>query len=400
MTRPVNQYDAVVVGAGPAGSTTAAKIAQGGYRVLLLEEHAQIGIPLHCSGLVTPRTLEEADMGQELVLNQVVGAHIYAPSGRTLTLGDGRTRALVIDRVGLDRALVARAQERGVELALEARVTGVERQRGDIAVTVNRRGSNTAVRARLLVGADGAYSRVGRLMGMDGPAERVSAVGAEGLLSGSDDSHVQVFVGRSVAPGWFAWTIPLGEGRVRLGVGSSNGTKPLECLSSVFDTFAPRFAGWRAESWTGGTIPIWSRRKIVVDNVMLVGDAAGQVKPTSGGGIYPSLVSARLAAQAAQEALAREDVSERSLAAYPRAWHRTFGREFQRGEDLRRVYTSLDDRDFDRLLRIFGTPRLLKLANQYGDIDFPGGLFNRLSKMAPALWFFVRGPLRYAPLWR
>ncbi|MBI4201478.1 MAG: NAD(P)/FAD-dependent oxidoreductase [Chloroflexi bacterium] len=400
MSSVMSQYDAIVVGAGPAGSTTAARIALGGLRVLLLEEHAQIGIPLHCSGLVTPRTLEEAGVGQELVLNQVVGAHIFTPSGRRLALGDGRTRALVIDRVGLDRALVARAQERGVELALEAKVVGVERQQGEINVTVDRRGSPLSLRTRLLVGAVGAYSRVARLLGMEGPVERVLAVGAEGFLPGSDDMNVQVFVGRSVAPGWFAWTIPLGGGRVRLGVGSSNGIKPVECLHRLFQTFATQFAAWRPSRWTGGSIPIWSRRRIVQDNVMLVGDAAGQVKPTSGGGIYPSLVSGRLAADVARDALAHEDVSERVLGAYPRAWDEVFGREFRRGEDLRRVFTSLDDGDFDRLLRIFGSPRLLKLANRYGDIDFPGGLFNRMAKMAPLLWLFVRGPLRYAPLWR
>ncbi|MFH1141364.1 MAG: geranylgeranyl reductase family protein, partial [Chloroflexota bacterium] len=283
-------YDAVVVGAGPAGSTAAAEIAQGGFRVLLLEEHAEIGIPLHCSGLVTPRTLEEAGVGHDLVLNQVVGAHVYAPSGRTLALGDGQTRALVIDRVGLDRVLVARAQERGAELVTRARVIGVEHDGAGIKVRVDRESASTVVRARLLVGADGANSRVARVLGMDGPAEVVHALGAEGTLPGAEEQHVQVFVGRSVAPGWFAWTIPLGNGRVRLGVGTSNGMNPVECLRRVLETYPGQLKGWQATHWTGGTIPLWSRRKIVQDNVMLVGDAAGQVKPTSGGGIYPSLV--------------------------------------------------------------------------------------------------------------
>ena len=393
-------YDAVVVGAGPAGSTAAAEIAQGGFRVLLLEEHAEIGIPLHCSGLVTPRTLEEAGVGLDLVLNHVVGAHVYAPSGRTLSLGDGQTRALVIDRVGLDRVLVARAQERGAELVTRARVIGVEHDGAGIKVRVDRESASTVVRARLLVGADGASSRVARVLGMDGPAEVVHALGAEGILPGAEEQHVQVFVGRSVAPGWFAWTIPLGNGRVRLGVGASNGVKPLECLRRVFQTYPTQLAGWQATRWTGGTIPLWSRRKIVQDNVMLVGDAAGQVKPTSGGGIYPSLVSAKLAAGVARTALAQDDLTERTLRHYSQAWERTFGKEYRRGQDLRRVYTTMDDQDFDRLLALFGSRRLLTMVNKYGDIDFPGRLFQRLTKLAPALWLFVRGPLRYAPLWK
>ncbi|MFC1935880.1 geranylgeranyl reductase family protein [Chloroflexota bacterium] len=400
MRRINTQYDAVVVGAGPAGSTAAAGIARGGFRVLLLEEHAEIGVPSHCSGLVTPRTLQEAAVGEDLVLNRIAGAHIYAPSGRRLTLGNERTRALVIDRVGLDRALVVKAQERGVELAMEAKVVDVEREANGITVTVEHRGTTARVRARLLVGADGANSHVAHALGMEGLAERVLSLSAEGTLPGADEKNVQVFVGRSLAPGWFAWVIPLGEGRVRLGVGTSNSVRPVECLRRVFQTDASQFAGWQPSRWTGGTIPIWSRRKIVQDNVMLVGDSAGQVKPTSGGGIYPSLVSARLASDVARVALAHDDLTECVLRSYPRAWDKAFGREFQRGEDLRRVYTSLEDRDFDRLLRLFGTKRLLELVNQYGDIDFPSGLFQRLTKLAPILWFFVRGPLRHAPLWR
>ncbi len=393
-------YDAVVVGAGPAGSTAAAEIAQGGFRVLLLEEHAEIGVPLHCSGLVTPRTLDEAGVGHDLVLNHVVGAHMYAPSGRTLSLGDGQIRALVIDRVGLDRALVAKAQEHGAELVMKARVIGVEHDCGGINIRVDRQGASTVVRARLLVGADGASSRVARLLGMDGPAEVVHALGAEGTLPGAEEQHVQVFVGKSVAPGWFAWTIPLGNGRIRLGVGTSNGVKPVECLRRVLETYPSQLKGWQATRWTGGTIPLWSRRKIVQDNVMLVGDAAGQVKPTSGGGIYPSLVSAKLAAGVARTALAQDDLTERTLSHYSQAWEKTFGGEYRRGQDLRRVFTTMDDQDFDRLLALFGKKRLLNLVNRYGDIDFPGGLFQRLTKLAPALWLFVRGPLRYAPLWK
>ncbi len=400
MTQPVYRYDAVVVGAGPAGAAAAGGIAGRGFNVLLLEEHAEIGTPLHCSGLVTPRTLEEAGVGEELVLNKVTGAHIYAPSGAQLTLGDGTTRALVIDRVGLDRVLAARAQERGAQLIMGARVVGVEREPGGLTVTMDRHGTTKTVHTRLVIGADGAHSRVARVMGMDGPVERVSGLGAEGSLTQVDEDNVQVFVGTSIAPGWFAWTIPLGQGRVRLGVGSSNGVKPVECLRRVFETYSSQLKGWQPTRWTGGSIPLWSKRKIVSDNVMLVGDAAGQVKPTSGGGIYPGMVGGRLAADVGANALASDTLSEKALRPYPKAWDKVFSKEFRQGEDLRRVFKSLDDVDLDKLIRLFGRKRLLGLINRYGDIDFPGGMFNRLSKLAPFLWAFVRGPLRHTPLWK
>ena len=395
-----SSYDVVVAGAGPAGSAAARLLAQDGLRVLLLEEHTEVGMPLHCSGLVTPRTLDEAGVGTDLVLHRILGAHVFAPSGAQLTLGDGQVRALVIDRVGLDRALVAEAERRGAHLELGAKVVSVERKGSGLDVLVEQATSRKRVRTRLLVGADGAHSRVARATGLEGHGEYVLGLGAEGTLPGVDEEHVQIFVGRSLAPGWFAWTIPLGGERVRLGVGTSNGVKPVDCLHQLFQAFPDHFRGWQPTRWTGGTIPLWSRRRTVADNVMLVGDAAAQVKPTSGGGIYPGLVGARLAAQVASRALDRGDVSEKALRAYPRAWDRGLGKEFRKGADLRRVYASLDDRDFDRLLRLFGRKRLLQMINRYGDIDYPGGLFNRLTKLAPALWLFVRGPLRYMPLWK
>ena len=400
MTQSRDCYDVVVAGAGPAGSATARYLARDGFRVLLLEEHPDIGTPLHCSGLVTPRTLEEAAVGTDIVLHQITGARVFTPSGAELTLGDERTRAVVIDRVGLDRALVHEAQHEGAQLELGARVVAVERKRREMLVAVERSGSRSVVATRLLVGADGAHSRVARLVGLEGSGERVIGLGAEGTLPNVDEKHVKVFVGRSLAPGWFAWTIPLGEGRVRLGLGTSNHMKPVDGLRRLFQSFPDHFAGWQPTRWTGGAIPLWSRRETVADNVMLVGDAAAQVKPTSGGGIYPGLVGARVAAQVAGRALSQENLSRKSLSAYPRAWDKALGREFQQGADLRRVYASLDDRDFDRLVRLFGRQRMLRMINKYGDIDFPGGMFNRLTKLAPVLWMFVRGPLRYAPLWK
>ena len=400
MTRTGNRYDVVVAGAGPAGSASARRLARDGYRVLMLEEHPEVGTPLHCSGLVTPRTLEEAGVDASLVLHRVIGAKVLAPSGAKLTLGDGQTRALVIDRVGLDRALVLDALQHGASMELGAKVMKLEQHAGELDVLVEQAGTQKRIRTRLLVGADGAHSRVARATGLEGHGERVLGLGAEGALPGADQDHVQVFVGRSIAPGWFAWTIPMGDGRVRLGVGTSDGVKPVECLRRLFQTFPEHFQQWQPTRWTGGTIPLWSRRKTVADNVMLVGDAAAQVKPTSGGGIYPSLVGARIAANVASQALARGDLSEKALSAYPRAWDRTLGKEFRHGADLRRVYTALDDRDFGLLLRLFGRQRLLRTINRYGDIDFPGSLFQRLAKLAPMLWLFVRTPLRYAPLWK
>ena len=123
---------------------------------------------------------------------------------------------------------------------------------------------------------------------------------------------------------------------------------------------------------------------------MLVGDAAAQVKPTSGGGIYPGLVGGRLAAQVAIEALSKNDLSNNTLKLYPKLWNDSFGKEFKKGSDLRHVFRTLEDRDFERLIQLFGRPRLLQTINKYGDIDFPGRMFTRLPSLAPVSYTHLR----------
>jgi geranylgeranyl reductase family protein len=390
----------VIAGAGPAGSSAARVLAKNGFKVLLLEEHSNIGVPLHCSGLVTPRTLDEAGFGNNPVLNRITGAHIHTTSGTNLTIGGGKTQALVIDRVKLDRMLAEEAQNHGTDLQLNTKLVSIERYKGELRIRTQRNGTHNVINTKLLIGADGTHSRVARYMGLSEPVERVVGLGGEGILPHTDTDNVNVFVGNAFSPGWFAWTIPLGNGKTRIGIGTSGGMKPSEGLARLFETFPEHFKEWKPLQWTGGTIPLWSRRHIVADNVMLVGDAAAQVKPTSGGGIYPGMVGGRLAAQIGTEALSKNDLSSNTLKAYPKLWNDSFGKEFKKGSDLRHVFRTLEDRDFDKLIHLFGRPRLLRTINKYGDIDFPGQMFTRLTSIAPLLWMFVRTPLRYMPLWK
>jgi flavin-dependent dehydrogenase len=127
---------------------------------------------------------------------------------------------------------------------------------------------------------------------------------------------------------------------------------------------------------------------------MLVGDAAGQVKPTSGGGIYTGLVGAKHCAQAAVQALTEDDLSAASLARYQKAWSREMSGELARGWDLRRIFVALDDRELDGLVSVFRSQRLRRLAEQHGDIDFPSRLFSRLPLGVPILRPFLRTALR------
>ncbi|MBI2867305.1 MAG: NAD(P)/FAD-dependent oxidoreductase [Chloroflexi bacterium] len=383
-------YDVVVAGGGPAGSSAARDLARAGIKVLVLEEHAQIGRPLHCSGFVTPRTLTLAGVGDGMVVSQVKGAVVHGPGGARLELGGDKVRAHVLDRPQFDALLVESAQEAGAELLLQSKLACIERVNGHLALEVQRNGQRRQVTTSLLIGADGARSTVARWMGQS-PKEVIWAVGAEVELAEQPSEMAQVFVGRTVAPDWFGWTIPIAPGRARIGIGvpyTNGNTKPMKprhCLDRMVEAFPEQFRGFSVISFSGGFIPLYSSIRTYGDRALLVGDAACQVKPTSGGGIYTSLVAGRLAARTALEALGAGDTSAKYLARYEKAWRRAFGAELERGLDVRRIYKHLGDAELKRVMGLLRLKPLQSIIQRDGDIDYPSRMFGFLALASPQL---------------
>jgi len=392
-------YDAVVVGAGPAGSAVARDIASSGFNVLLLEEHSVIGQPLHCSGLVTPRTLTLAKVGEQVIQNEIRGAIIQSPLGKQLSIGGNRVYALAIDRVRLDQAMAGQAQESGAELVLDARFLGLERTGGLVRASIERHGRRTRVLTKLLIGADGAQSKVAKQLGVHRLHRTVLGLAAEVRAKEAAEDRVTVLVDRDVAPGWFAWVIPLADGRLRVGTGTTDGLGPADSLRRLHARLPQYFRHDALRGLTGGRIPLWSPMRLYSGNALLVGDAARQVKPTTGGGVYMGLVGARHAARVSVEALQRDDFSATFLSRYQKAFMADAGDELRRGADLQRLFAALSNAHLERLLATLRSERLAGLINNYGDIDFPSRLLFELFKAAPSLAAFVRAPLRFPGAW-
>lgn len=393
MVTSARSFDVLVIGAGPAGGYLAGKVAAAGYEVALVEEHREIGEPIQCGGLVTPRVFEYVDC-KETIIGSVHGAELYSPSGRKLVIDGHRTQAVVVQRAMFDRAIATDAVRKGAHVFLGAQAQGARREDGGVEVVIDQDGESRALRGRILVGCDGVRSNVAKWFNILRP--RKILPGFEVELTGvrGDPGLVTLFLGNDFAPGFFGWIIPSGDtARVGLCVGEGNAFAYLKKMLQRPEVLQYT-KGAQPILYIAGGIPIGFPRRTYADNVMVVGDAACQAKATSGGGIFTALMCSDFAAQTAIESLEARDYSARVLHRYHRAWTKSIGKELRKDLAINESFSKLTDQHFEELFDVFDNPQMLELIEKKGDIDFPSKVGWALIKEDPRLLKYVGKALR------
>lgn len=379
---PSMEPQLVVVGAGPAGSTVAANAS--GLDTVIVEEHPEVGSPVQCTGLVHPRVVDMAS-ASETVINTITGLKLFFPGGRMLEIPTDEPKAMVIDRRRFDELLSSRAVDRGARLMTGHRFKGFERIPGGLKVTLEGPEGLACVETPLLVGADGCRSSVAREAGLGPCMEVVRGIQVELDVRLEDQGKVEVYLGNKVAPGFFAWVLPCGD-TARIGLGVSNGHgAPSGYLSALLKRRG--LDGTRRTALVSGAIPIGPPKRTVADNVLLVGDAAAQVKPLSGGGILLGMRSAKVAAAVAEASVANGDLSARSLSAYEEGWKADVGKEVERGMLIRKIFVGMTDKKLDEIGRMMDREDVRSILAT-GDIDYPSRLAAPMIKALPSLLKF------------
>ena len=385
----MDEVDVLVVGAGPAGSTAAGRLATAGHTVRMVEEHPKVGHPVQCAGLVSQRVLDLAG-SDAMVRAPVRGASVFGPSLESITFRAETPRAYAIDRAALDVHLAERAVKAGAEVRTSTQFRSVVASSSG-SLTVRMRGPDGGgeeLRVRLVIGADGVASAVARAFRLRRPVEVLPAFEAEFPQSPGDPDTVEVYLGRSFAPGFFGWWIPDGAGGARIGTAcDADGTSAREYFDHLLGHLERRF-GRRLGSPTAyivSGIPIGSLPRTHGARVLLVGDAAAQVKPLSGGGIFTGMRCAEIAAEVSARALARGDLSDAALSEYDRLWRAELGEEFRRALYLRRLFTRLSDPELDHVVHALKAAHLAATIVAFGDIDFPTHVVREVLKESPSL---------------
>jgi digeranylgeranylglycerophospholipid reductase len=322
-------YDFVVVGAGPAGSRFARRASEAGHDVLAFEQ-GEVGKPLACSGHVSTDVWEFTPDGarDELLQNEISGArfHLREPGtdGDEYPFYKKEVISNVIDRVGLDRMLATAARDAGVDLREQHTVVGVSEYRDHVEVTARGPDGTETHEARMVAGCDGPQSRVRSELGLPEPGELL-----HGVLGFTDEPADEDFVDvHLTVPRFFAWRIPRGDAGVEYGLA----TPPGDDVRAQFEAFTDAY-GVETDHRCSGLIPIGPSNRVTGRRSFLVGDAAAQTKPFTGGGILYGMTAADHAAREIDPA------EPGTLGDYERAWRDDLRTEIRLGHLVRAGYS-------------------------------------------------------------
>ena len=363
-------WDVVVVGAGPAGSAAARTCAEEGLKTLCIEEHGTIGYPVQCAGLLSASAFAECDVSDRSILNEVSGARMVSDLGGELLFDAGVTKAYVVDRCLLDREMAQKAADAGAEFRLKTSASGIQ---GTSLLTRGIRGREE-IPFRLLIAADGPRSSVARMLGLRRPEIYLAGIQAE-VPCEMDPRYVELHPNAS--PDFFGWVIPVSATRARVGLCAREHAK------EHFDRFIARY-GENSLHLATGVIPLGVMPRTYGNRALIVGDAAGFAKPTSGGGIYTGVRSAKHAAAVAATCCARGTFDDKCLRDYERRWKEDFGRELSIGMRAFRMRQKMTPEEIDRLCRALNDPDIIRTIVEHGDMDRPGTLIRKLA-LKPAL---------------
>ena len=377
MQRPL---DVIVVGAGPSGCYAARELARLGYEVLVLEEHARVGTPVHCTGVISTAACREFNLDPALVEARLSGARFFSPRGQSFFVSAPEPRAVVVDRSRFDQWLCAQAIASGAKLLFGARARDVSVSDGRAVVAAEVGGDPESFRSSLVIGATGANSSLVR-RGTPPRPRRPLLYAAQLQAKRMGLTDVEVYMGSEVAPGGFAWAVPV-DGKCW--VGQISRRPPGASLERLADTLEKRGAIARngARIARHG-IPSGPLTPSFSDRMLMVGDAAGQVKATTGGGLYFGFIGAQIAVEIADGALRSGDLSAAKLSRYEDIWLSRLGPEQRLGHLVRKVQAALSDEDLEFL---FSLTRRTGIGGLLSRLDFDWhsvGLLALLGDLIP-----------------
>lgn len=371
----MKHYDVAVVGAGPVGATFARYMADKGFNVAMLEKKKEVGVPLQCAGLLGKNIKNVNILPDEFIINKVKGAHLHSPGGMLLTVAKNEPEAYVLDRVGYDKYLAELAVNSGAELCLNHKVKEINTSNGEIYTKTSK---NCEISANLIAGADGHSSIISNTFNPPGDSFQAVQYLIDVGEKRFDSNYVHLYADSRVCPG-FLWAIPLSESTARVGLFADASYGDLNKFLEELLNKREELRGATILKKYYGVIPQQNLHKeLAKDRALLLGDAASQVKPTTGGGLVMGFTCARIASEVASRSLEAGDLS--ILQDYPKKYHQKFKKEIKAQLWVHKIYKSLKDSDIDYMFSKLKEEGAEDIISHYGDIDTQSTLVKEMFK--------------------
>ncbi len=349
------EYDIIVVGAGPAGSMAARYAAEGGASVLLLEKDREVGVPVRCAEGVGHFGLSSlVNIKPHWIAQKINAAVLHAPSGAEVSVYTDQI-GYILNRKIFDYELAQMAAQTGVKVLTCAYVCDLLQEGNETkGVVVEYMGEKITIRSKIVIGADGVESRVGRWAGLKTAtslADMESCAQVTIANYQGDENSCHFYFSRQSFPGGYGWIFPKGKGQANVGLGISGAFAHLRSAEELLRDFLRQVQPQAAilSHVVGGVPCALPLKKMVTDGLMLVGDAARQVNPLTGGGIVTSMIAGQIAGQVAAEAVRQNNFSAQKLSAYQKQWHLKEGKKMSMYYRLKKFVFELSDDDFDRI---------------------------------------------------
>jgi digeranylgeranylglycerophospholipid reductase len=354
------KVDVAVVGAGPAGSSVAKHASEAGLDVLVLERKKEVGFPSPCAGYVSKLVSKYFSVDRECIQQEVKKMRTYLPSGEVQVAG---MQGWIVDRPLFDNMLGKQAEDAGAEILTDARATGLIEKDGNVAgVRYKKNGIKKEVKSKVVVGADGIFSRVAKWSGLPVTKKEDVALCPQYEMASVelDDSTItETYFGVSYAPGAYVWVYPTGKGSAKVGLGVKKSLakiKPREYLDKFIEEHpiaSQKFKNAKVEESFVGLVPIGGPlKRTYSDGVLLVGDAGGMTDAISGAGIISGILAGKLAAKVLFRAIAEDNASEEKLKKYEELWKKVLGGRLERSLEKRKIVDRayLSDAELDKVI--------------------------------------------------
>ncbi len=385
MVRVQRETEIAIIGAGPAGAFTALNLAKLGLaqKVAVFEEHDIVGRPSHCAGHLNIKSLNKLGirLPEKVIENRIRGARFYSPNGLSFEVKRESPVTLVVNRELFDQMIAREAEKLGVMFRLNCRVRQllVEAGKVDGLILHDRdKDEDEVVCSKVVVDAEGCPATLLKKAGFPCLSPKSYVYGGQAEIDEISDVEldmVEVYLGRKFAPGFFAWIIPRQDGTAKVGLAVKYGNPKRHLLNFIrkHPIASKKLHKSRIVSLSFHPIPLGGPiSKTYGNGLLVVGDAASQVKPTTGGGVITGMICAEIAAKTILKALNLNDFSERVLAEYQRAWTRRLGFEFKVMLRLRKMLDRLSDRRIDKLFEFCIKTGLNETLEKVGDVDWQG----------------------------